>query len=292
MSKRTFVLVLFAAATINAVAQLREGSPTLSPQTQRRLDAAQRAYVLKARTELIKAIPIMTALRPLAPNADQRRIDSLRNSLRIQMAALSDALGYYNYAPSDFSILGRKVQDLGDALGMDCGRVVTMEDEANVEQYLRLVQATMTPDLSLNKASTPSDPYGLSSPFASQFRSISDSVKEARTAFPANSVQQPAIKAAAAKNLPSVNELLMLLSTFSTVEGPRLSQPDDQPKLNARVCRLTTNLKGVLQSDPKANDATVQPKLLKLQESLVQLREQSLQGREAFLPCRTESCDR
>ncbi len=295
MSKRGLVLLFVVAVTCVAVAQLQEGPARLGPQAQRQLDAAERAYLIKARTELLKAIPTLTSIKPLTPNAGQQRIDSIRTTLRVQIAALGDTLGthgYWTYMPSDFSALGGQVRQFGEALGMDCGRVVSTEDETNATNYMKLVDATMTPDLSLHKDSTPSDPYGVNSPFTAQFKAVADSVKEARKTLesipvPTDISQQTAPKAL---GQTSVKDYLNSISSFATVEGPRLSQPGDQPLLNARVCRISTNLQRTLETDPKAKDESLQRTLLKVQDSLLQLRQQTIRGKEQFLPCDAPGC--
>ncbi len=71
-----------------------------------------------------------------------------------------------------------------------------------------------------------------------------------------------------------------------------MSQPGDQPLLNARVCRISTNLQRTLETDPKANDAKLQPALLKLQDALLQLRQQTIQGKQQFFPCNAPGCPR
>lgn len=296
MMKRSFVLLAVLAVSIGAVAQVLGGPATVSPQTRRELNASERAYLIKARTELLKAIPLLTNLKPLGRNADQARVESVRNNLRIQMVALGDTLGshgYWYYMPSDFSVLGSKVREMGDALGMDCGLVNSQDDETNVMNYLTLVNATMTPDLSLHKDSAPSDPYGLNSPYTRQFTVLSESVRDVRAALDSLYIgpeQRQTVQPAAPMNLMTLKELLSWTSSFATVEGPRLSQSTDQPKLNARVCRLSTNLQRIIENDPRATNEQLQPKLLKLQNSLLQLRQQTIQGREQFLPCRASGC--
>jgi carboxypeptidase family protein len=252
------------------------------------ITGAQASIYHRAKVALDDALPLLDGLEPLLPDYDEQEVEAARSIVRTEFIELVNELGLeggprVQRVDDIFNLLlrqpGGQLDNLRIRFGLDSSRVVTVEEEQNltnflvIADYVRGLRATWSavPD-GARRYFTGTGQKFLGTQLVLLSRTLSvvaESVDEANLVMDSvfiGPAERQTLRLNLGKDVPSmlVEELMSWVTRFATEEAPTLIQDGGLRGVEAIVQtagRLEDLVRGAEQANNVANVAFMRPRV-------------------------------